>query len=67
MSRRLRGPPCPLLLLLLMVQMLPLSLSCGAGKRGQMAMEYLLEHGFAKVINGGGPKETACWNEFGDK
>lgn len=45
----------------------PIITHCGAGKRGKMAKDYLMKHGFTKVVNGGGPKETACWNEFGDK
>ena len=39
---------------------------CGGGGRGQKAKDYLLENGFTNVMNGGGPKETDCWNEFGE-
>ena len=45
----------------------PIITHCGAGGRGQMAKEFLLQNGFTNVLNGGGPKETECWNEFGDK
>jgi len=40
---------------------------CGGGGRGQLAKDFLMAKGFTNVINGGGPKETECWNEFGDK
>lgn len=43
----------------------PIITHCGAGGRGQMAKEFLEAHGFKNVINGGGPKETACWSKFG--
>ena len=45
----------------------PIITHCGAGGRGQLAKEFLESHGFINVINGGGPKEGACWKEFGDK
>jgi rhodanese-related sulfurtransferase len=45
----------------------PIITHCAAGKRGKMAKDYLESHGFANVLNGGGPKETACWNVFGNK
>ena len=40
---------------------------CGGGGRGQKAKDFLMENGFTNVLNGGGPKETECWAEFGDK
>jgi rhodanese-related sulfurtransferase len=39
---------------------------CGGGGRGQKAKDFLMENGFAKVLNGAGPKETDCWSEFGE-
>ena len=45
----------------------PMITHCGGGGRGQKAKDYLMEHGFTNVVNGGGPKETECWAEFGDK
>ena len=45
----------------------PIITHCGGGGRGQLAKEYLEANGFTNVINGGGPKETDCWAEFGDK
>ena len=45
----------------------PIITHCGAGARGQKAKEFLLQNGFTNVLNGGGPKETERWNEFGDK
>merc|ERR1712087_89069 len=39
---------------------------CGGGGRGQKAKDFLIENGFENVVNGGGPKETDCWNEFGE-
>jgi rhodanese-related sulfurtransferase len=45
----------------------PIITHCGQGRRGQQAKEFLQEHGFTKVINGGGPFETEQWKEFGDK
>ena len=45
----------------------PIITHCGGGGRGQLAKEFLEENGFTNVLNGGGPKETDCWNEFGDK
>jgi rhodanese-related sulfurtransferase len=46
----------------------PIITHCGGGGRGQMAKEYLeKEYRFTNVINGGGPKETACWNVYGEK
>jgi rhodanese-related sulfurtransferase len=45
----------------------PIITHCGGGGRGQKAKEYLEKNGFTTVINGGGPKETECWAEFGDK
>jgi rhodanese-related sulfurtransferase len=38
---------------------------CGAGTRGQLGLEYLKEHGYTNVINGGGPKYTEKWDLFG--
>jgi rhodanese-related sulfurtransferase len=38
---------------------------CGGGGRGQRAKEFLLQSGFANVINGGGPEDGECWAEFG--
>jgi len=40
---------------------------CGGGGRGQLAKDFLMENGFTNVLNGGGPKETECWDEFGSK
>lgn len=40
---------------------------CGGGGRGQLAKDFLNENGFTNVLNGGGPKETECWDEFGSK
>jgi len=45
----------------------PIITHCGGGGRGNLAKEYLMKNGFTNVLNGGGPKETECWNEFGDK
>jgi len=45
----------------------PIITHCGGGGRGQKAKEYLMENGFTNVLNGGGPKETECWAEYGDK
>lgn len=42
---------------------------CGGGGRGQKAKDYLISQGYAaeRVLNGGGPEDTECWAEFGDK
>eukprot|EP00586_Coscinodiscus_wailesii_P022432 CAMPEP_0172513994 /NCGR_PEP_ID=MMETSP1066-20121228/256963_1 /TAXON_ID=671091 /ORGANISM="Coscinodiscus wailesii, Strain CCMP2513" /LENGTH=125 /DNA_ID=CAMNT_0013294489 /DNA_START=206 /DNA_END=583 /DNA_ORIENTATION=+ len=45
----------------------PIITHCGGGGRGQKAKDLLMENGFTNVINGGGPKETDCWKEFGEK
>ncbi|KAL9182060.1 hypothetical protein ACHAXT_012403 [Thalassiosira profunda] len=45
----------------------PIITHCGGGGRGQKAKDFLEAKGFTKVLNGGGPKETDCWAEFGDK
>lgn len=45
----------------------PIITHCGGGGRGQLAKNYLEERGFTSVLNGGGPKETDCWLEYGDK
>lgn len=45
----------------------PIITHCGGGGRGQLAKEFLEQHGFQNVLNGGGPKETDCWAEFGHK
>ena len=45
----------------------PIITHCGGGGRGQKAKDYLMANGFTNVLNGGGPKETDCWAEFGDK
>jgi hypothetical protein len=45
----------------------PIITHCGGGGRGQKAMDFLAAKGFTTVLNGGGPKETECWAEFGDK
>ena len=45
----------------------PIITHCGGGGRGQLSKEFLENNGFMKVLNGGGPKETDCWKEFGDK
>lgn len=39
----------------------------GGGGRGQLAKDYLMENGFTNVLNGGGPKESDCWAEYGEK
>eukprot|EP00565_Helicotheca_tamesis_P007437 CAMPEP_0185729166 /NCGR_PEP_ID=MMETSP1171-20130828/4504_1 /TAXON_ID=374046 /ORGANISM="Helicotheca tamensis, Strain CCMP826" /LENGTH=126 /DNA_ID=CAMNT_0028397943 /DNA_START=145 /DNA_END=525 /DNA_ORIENTATION=+ len=45
----------------------PIITHCGGGGRGQKAKDYLEKNGFTNVLNGGGPKETECWAEFGEK
>ena len=40
---------------------------CGGGGRGQKAKDFLEKNGYKNVLNGGGPKETDCWAEYGDK
>lgn len=45
----------------------PMITHCGGGGRGQKAKDFLMAAGFTNVLNGGGPKETECWAEFGDK
>lgn len=45
----------------------PIITHCGGGGRGQKAKDFLEKNGFTNVLNGGGPKETECWAEFGDK
>jgi rhodanese-related sulfurtransferase len=45
----------------------PIITHCGGGGRGLKAKNYLEEHGFTHVLNGGGPKETECWKQFGDE
>lgn len=45
----------------------PIITHCGGGGRGQKAKDFLMKNGFTKVLNGGGPKETDCWAEFGNK
>jgi rhodanese-related sulfurtransferase len=45
----------------------PIITHCGGGGRGQLAKDFLMSKGFTKVLNGGGPKETDCWAEFGTK
>jgi rhodanese-related sulfurtransferase len=45
----------------------PIITHCGGGGRGQKAKDFLSQNGFTKVLNGGGPKETDCWAEFGEK
>jgi rhodanese-related sulfurtransferase len=45
----------------------PIITHCGGGGRGQLAKDFLQQQGFVNVLNGGGPKETECWNEFGNK
>jgi rhodanese-related sulfurtransferase len=45
----------------------PIITHCGGGGRGQKAKDFLQKNGYSKVLNGGGPKETDCWAEFGDK
>lgn len=45
----------------------PIITHCGGGGRGQKAKDFLNANGFTNVLNGGGPKETDCWAEFGDK
>lgn len=45
----------------------PIITHCGGGGRGQKAKDFLEKEGFTQVLNGGGPKETECWSEFGEK
>ena len=45
----------------------PMITHCGGGGRGQKAKDFLAEKGFTNILNGGGPKETDCWAEYGDK
>mmetsp|Transcript_34455 Transcript_34455/g.45668 ORF Transcript_34455/g.45668 Transcript_34455/m.45668 type:complete len:182 (-) Transcript_34455:105-650(-) len=45
----------------------PIITHCGGGGRGQKAKDFLEKNGFTSVLNGGGPKETECWAEFGEK
>ena len=45
----------------------PIITHCGGGGRGQKAKDYLMKNGFTNVLKGGGPKETACWAEYGSK
>lgn len=45
----------------------PIITHCGGGGRGQLAKEFLQKNGFTNVINGGGPKESECWAQFGEK
>jgi rhodanese-related sulfurtransferase len=45
----------------------PIITHCGGGGRGQKAKDFLIDKGFTNVLNGGGPKETDCWKEYGDK
>ena len=44
----------------------PIITHCGGGGRGEKAKVFLMENGFTRVLNGGGPKEVECWREFGD-
>merc|ERR1712157_703436 len=45
----------------------PIITHCGGGGRAQLGKEFLMSNGFTNVLNGGGPKETDCWAEYGDK
>jgi rhodanese-related sulfurtransferase len=45
----------------------PIITHCGGGGRGQKAKDFLIKYGFTNVLNGGGPKETECWKEYGEK
>jgi rhodanese-related sulfurtransferase len=46
----------------------PIITHCGAGRRGQMAKEYLeTKLGFTNVYNGAGPKDTELWAVYGQK
>lgn len=45
----------------------PIITHCGGGGRGQKAKDFLEKNGFTEVLNGGGPKESDCWAEYGDK
>lgn len=45
----------------------PIITHCGGGGRGQKAKDFLEKNGYTTVLNGGGPKETDCWAEFGEK
>lgn len=44
----------------------PIITHCGGGGRGEKAKVFLIENGYTQVLNGGGPKEGDCWNEFGN-
>jgi len=43
----------------------PVVTHCGGGGRGEKAKAFLEKNGFGNVINGGGPEDAECWNEFG--
>jgi len=45
----------------------PIITHCGGGGRGQKARDFLEKNGYTNVVNGGGPEDAECWNEFGDK
>lgn len=45
----------------------PIITHCGGGGRGQKAKDFLEANGYAKVLNGAGPKETELWAVYGDK
>ena len=45
----------------------PIITHCGGGGRGQKAKDFLESKGFTNVLNGGGPKETDCWEVYGSK
>jgi len=45
----------------------PMITHCGGGGRGQKAKDFLNANGFPNILNGGGPKETDCWAEYGTK
>ena len=40
---------------------------CGGGGRGEKSKQFLIEHGFPNVLNGGGPDDAECWKVFGHK
>jgi len=44
----------------------PIITHCGGGGRGQKACDFLKQHGYTNVINGGGPEDAECWKEFGE-
>jgi rhodanese-related sulfurtransferase len=44
----------------------PIITHCGGGGRGQKAKVFLESVGYTNVLNGGGPKVTELWEQFGE-